>query len=49
MPRRKKTPHEMTDAELLRQVFPPKVAEAIEQEVKGPASDADSPNEDKDK
>jgi hypothetical protein len=38
----------MTDAELLRQVFPEKVAEAIEEEVKEANSEDDSPNKDKD-
>ena len=33
MPRKKKNPNEMTDAELLRQVFPERVAREIEREV----------------
>jgi len=33
MPRKKKDPNEMTDAELLRQVFPERVAKEIEKEV----------------
>ena len=46
MPRKKKPPHEMTDAELLRQVFPEGVAKKIEEEVRDPEPDPDSPNKD---
>ena len=33
MPRKKKDPNEMTDAELLRTVFPERVAKEIERKV----------------
>ena len=49
MPRKKKPPHEMTDAELLRQVFPEGVAKKIEKEVSETEPDPDSPSKDKDK
>jgi len=45
MPHKKKPPHEMTDRELLREVFPERVAEEIEKEV----SESDSPDKEKDK
>lgn len=48
MPRKKeKPPHEMTDAELLRQVFPEEVAKEIEREVE--ETDADSPDKEESK
>lgn len=34
MPRRKKNPREMTDAELIRRVFPRELVKALEEEVK---------------
>lgn len=49
MPRRKKPAHEMTDAELLRQVFPEGVSQAIEREVQEVESEPDIPDADKDK
>ncbi len=49
MPRKKKTANEMTDAELLRRVFPERVAKAIEEEVSDPSRTPDSPDRDKDK
>lgn len=49
MPRKKKTANEMTDAELLRRVFPERVASAIEREVQEPEPKLESPSKDKDK
>ena len=49
MPRKKKTANEMTDAELLRRVFPERVAKAIEEEVKDPEPNPETPDKDKDK
>ena len=49
MPRKKKTANEMTDAELLRRVFPERVAKAIEEEVHEAESEPENPSKDKDK
>ncbi len=49
MPRKKKTANDMTDAELLRKVFPEKVAKAIEEEVRQMNEEPESPTGDKDK
>ena len=49
MPRKKKTANDMTDAELLRRVFPEKVAKAIEEEVRDEEPEPANPDKDDDK
>ena len=49
MPRKKKTANEMTDAELLRQVFPERVAKAMEEEIRQMNEEPESPTKYKDK
>ena len=47
MPRKKKTANEMTDAELLRRVFPERVAKAIEEEIREDEPEPDNPSKDR--
>ena len=45
MPRKKKDPNEMTDRELLRQVFPERVVKALEHEIEMRNADTNDPDQ----